>query len=190
MYHVELRQFPHATRVFNLDLGELETRFVRPWVNGQPVECDDRRWSPDRARIKILDGPELRSDEIGMGRGWARAARSSADVTDAVLSEAQRFERREIDALKLAVAEVAGDAIGFQDVLALAASANPLARASEQLKLAEQAVWEMLHQGRLEMSDADRLVEAEDWEGVVLSWGTWAGTSDRSLSLRAVTPAA
>ena len=36
--------------------------------------------------------------------------------------------------------------------MALAAAAHPQWRASQQLELAEQAVWEMLHQGRLAMT--------------------------------------
>ena len=34
-------------------------------------------------------------------------------------------------------------------MIALAAAAQPQWRASEQLRLAEQAVWELLHQGRV-----------------------------------------
>jgi hypothetical protein len=187
VYHVELRQFPHVARVFNLEHGELHDRFVRPWVNGQPVQAQDRRWSPDRARLKILDGPPLRSDQLGMGRGWAMASRGSQDVTEAVLSEARRSERREIDALRSAVSEVARAPIGFQDVIALAAAANPHTRASDQLRLAEQAVWEMLHQGRLEMTDGERPIPPQAWEPIVLSWATWTGAEGASLRLQAVT---
>ena len=74
MYHLELRQFPHVSRVFNLTRDDLERQFVRPWVAGVIIEHDDRRWAPERSRLKILEGPELRQDELGMGRGWATAA--------------------------------------------------------------------------------------------------------------------
>ena len=32
VFHVELRQFPHVARVFNLSREELDARFARPWV--------------------------------------------------------------------------------------------------------------------------------------------------------------
>ncbi len=127
MYHLELRQFPHVMRVFNLSRDELEIRFVRPWVGGTIIEHDDRRWAPERSRLKILEGPELRADELGMGRGWASATRTGSDVTDAVIAQARRGAeaRPELETLKGAIAEVAATALGFQDVMALAAAAHP-----------------------------------------------------------------
>jgi hypothetical protein len=175
MYHLELRQFPHVARAFNLSRSEVDARFARPWVSGTIIEHDDRRWSPERTRLTILEGPELRPEEIGLGRGWATATKSCADVTGAVVAEARRGAeaRPEVEALKAALDEVAVNPITFQDVIALAAAAHPTWRASQQLELAEQAVWEMLHQGRLEMTVAGEPVERERWQAVVLSWGTW-----------------
>ncbi len=187
MYHLELRQFPHVTRVFNLTREELELRFVRPWVDGAIIEQDDRRWAPERSRLKVLEGPELRLDEMGMGRGWATASKSSTDVTDALIAEARRGAeaRPELEGLKSAIQEVAANAISFQDVMALAAAGHPTWRASEQLALAEQAVWEMLHQGRLAMIVAGQDVARERWQPVVLSWATWAGVGEEPFRLRA-----
>jgi hypothetical protein len=185
-YHLELRQFPHVVRVFNLSRDELEARFVRPWVGGTIIEHDDRRWVPERSRLKILEGPELRANELGMGRGWASAARSGTDVTDTVIAQARRGAeaRPEVEALKGAIAEVAGTAVGFQDVMALAAAAHPHWRASQQLELAEQAVWEMLHQGRLAMTIAGQPVARARWQPVVLSWATWAGVTTEPFRLQ------
>jgi hypothetical protein len=187
MFHLELRQFPHVTRVFNLSRDELEARFVRPWVGGTIIEHDDRRWAPERSRLKILEGPELRAGELGMGRGWATATKSSTDVTDAVISQARRGAeaRPEVEALKGAIQEVASTPLGFQDVMALAGAAHPHWRASQQLELAEQAVWEMLHQGRLSMTVAGRAVARERWQPVVLSWATWAGVTTEPFRLQA-----
>jgi hypothetical protein len=175
MYHLELRQFPHVSRIFNLTREELDARFVRPWVAGSIIEHDERRWAPERARLKILEGPELRPDEMGMGRGWASATRSSADVTDIVVGEARRGAeaRPEVESLKDAVDEVAGSPISFQDVMALAAAVRPTWRPSEQLALAEQTVWEMLHQERLAMTAAGEPIGREQWQAVLMSWGTW-----------------
>jgi hypothetical protein len=177
VYHLELRQFPHVSRIFNLTRAELDTRFVRPWVAGSIIEHDDRRWAPERTRLKILDGPELGLDELGMSRGWASATKHSADVTDAVVAQARRGaeSRPEVESLKDAVDEVAASPIGIQDVMALAAAAHPTWRPSEQLALAEQTVWEMLHQQRLAMTAAGEPIAREQWQAVLLSWGTWTG---------------
>ncbi|MGZ4348966.1 MAG: hypothetical protein ACXVRX_00380 [Solirubrobacteraceae bacterium] len=187
MYHVELRQFPHVARVFNLSREELESRFLRPWVGGAIIEHDERRWAPERSRLRILEGPELRSEELGMGRGWAAATRSSADVTEAIIAQARRGAqaRPELEALKGAIAEVAATPLGFQDVMALAAAAHPHWRASQQLELAEQAVWEMLHQGRLDVSVNGSTVRRERWQPIVLSWATWAGVTTEPFRLHA-----
>jgi hypothetical protein len=186
MYHLELRQFPHVARIFNLSREEVEARFVRPWIGGTMIEHDDRRWAPERSRLKILEGPELRTADLGMGRGWAAAARSSTDVTDALLAQARRGveARPELEALKLAIEEVAAHPITFQDVMALAAAGHPTWRASEQLALAEQAVWEMLHQSRLAMIVAGEPVARARWQPVVLSWATWAGAAEEPFALQ------
>jgi len=185
MYHLELRQFPHVARVFNLDRRQLDTRFVAPWVGGTMIEHDDRRWAPERARLKILEGPELAPDEIGLGRGWANATKRCQDVTSTVLAEAERGARArpELEALKGAILEVAVEPISFEDVMALAAAAHPQWRASEQLALAEQAVWEMLHQGRLSMTAGGRTVARERWQPIVLSWATWSGATPEPIGL-------
>jgi hypothetical protein len=187
VYHLELRQFPHVARIFNLSREELDTRFLRPWVSGAMIEHDDRRWAPERSRLKILEGPEVRADELGLGRGWASASRSATDVTDALIAQARRGAeaRPELEALKTAVQEVAGHPISFQDVMALAAAGHPNWRASEQLGLAEQAVWEMLHQGHLAMVVSGEMVPRERWQPVVLSWATWAGAADEPFRLQA-----
>ena len=186
VYHLELRQFPHVARVFNLTRDELEAKFVRPWVGGAMIDHDDRRWAPERSKLKILEGPELRADELGMGRGWASATRSGTDVTDAVIAHARRGAeaRPEVEALKAAIGEVAGTPLGFQDVMALAAAAHPSWRASQQLELAEQAVWEMLHQGRVVMTVGSDVGASARWQPVVLSWATWAGVTTEPFRLQ------
>jgi hypothetical protein len=186
MYHLELRQFPHVVRIFNLSRDELETRFVRPWVGGTIIEHDDRRWAPERSKLKILEGPELHATDLGMGRGWANATRSGTDVTDGFIAQVRRGAeaRPEVEALKGAIAEVAATPLGFQDVIALAAAAHPHWRASQQLELAEQTVWEMLHQGRLAMVVAGKPVERRRWQPVVLSWATWAGVTTEPFRLQ------
>ena len=68
--------------------------------------------------------------------------------------------------------------------MALAAAAHPHWRASQQLELAEQAVWEMLHQGRLAMTVNGSSVRRERWQPIVLSWATWAGITTEPFRLQ------
>jgi hypothetical protein len=90
-----------------------------------------------------------------------------------------------VETLKAAIGEVAGTPLGFQDVMALAAAAHPQWRASQQLELAEQAVWEMLHQGRVVMTVSGDVVARDRWQPVVLSWATWAGVTTEVFRLQA-----
>ena len=176
MFHLELRQFPHTARVFNLDRAELDEKFLRPWVRGQMIDHDDRRWPPERTKMKVLEGPEIAQVDMGMGRGWGNVTKTSQEVTDTVIAEAERGAqaRPEVEALKVAVQEVAVRPVGFTDIIDLAVIGHPGWRASEQLSLAEQAVWELLHQGLLTMLAEGRPVPREAWQDVVLDWATWS----------------
>ena len=62
MFHVELRQFPHVARAFNLSREQLFARILRPLAAGRPVELNDRRWSPEKAKLAI------RSEERRVGK--------------------------------------------------------------------------------------------------------------------------
>jgi len=191
-YHVELKSFPHVARAFNLDRATLDSRFVGPFAAGEMIEYDDRRWAADRTKLTVFEGDEVSEGARGLGRGWGEVTRRSRDVTDTVLAEIHRGAeaRPEVEALKDAIDEVAGgpDGIGLSDAIALACAAQPGWRASEQLALAEQAVWEMLHQGRLEMLDADAApVAPGDWQAVVLSWTQWAAAGpEEPVRLRGI----
>jgi hypothetical protein len=175
VFHVELRQFPHVTRVFNLDRDELDKRFTRPWASGATVEQEERRWSPARARLTIIEAPELPLDEIGMGRGWATVGKTGQDVTATVLAEAQRGAegRSTVEGFKAEIRAAAP--LTACAVVELAVAQYPLWRASEHLALAEQSVWELLHQGGLTLSGPDGQIGPEDWQAVVISWSTWTG---------------
>jgi hypothetical protein len=188
VYHLELRQFPHAARAFNLDRATLDTRFLKPYVAGEPIDYEDRRWPPEKTRVTVLEGPALDRTELGIGRGWGNATRLGEDVTKRVLAEIDRGAdaRPEVESLKDAIAEVARTPITFPDAVALAAAKQPLWRASEQLSLAEQAVWELLYQGRVEMRESDETVDRERWQPIVLRWSTWAGTTGTGIRLTAL----
>jgi hypothetical protein len=175
VFHVELRQFPHQTRAFNLTREQLDARIVRPWVSDGGVELDDRRWSSERAKLTIYEGPELPPDQLGLGRGWANVTRAGEDVTAQVLSE--RSQPAPVTELKLQAAErCACGPLPLARLVELAGERYPQARVSERLALCEQAVWELLHEGGVRLIRGGGTVSREDWQGVLFRWEAW--TSD------------
>jgi hypothetical protein len=178
MFHVELRRFPHVARAFNLSREELEERIVKPWLGGAIVEFDDRQWEPARTRLAIYEGPQLRPEEMGMGRGWAGVTRAGTDVTDRILQEA----RGSISDFKQAL--LARGRLTLAEVVALAGQGHPGVKVSDRLALAEQAVWELLHQGRLTLVGPAGAVEREQWGPVLLRWQSWTDGSTAIAPLR------
>jgi hypothetical protein len=75
--------------------------------------------------------------------------------------------------------------VTFVDVVALAGRDHPHWRASQTLALAEQAVWEMLHQGTLVLSRDGSPVPEPEWQPIVLSWSTWSAAGAKALLLSA-----
>jgi hypothetical protein len=175
MFHVELRQFPHVARTFNLTREELHARILRPWVTGGSIELQDRSWSSDKGKVTIVEGPELLVGDLGLGRGWNNAAKGGEDVTAALVAEAEReIGPSPADELKEEiVAACARSPIALPAVVELVAARNPQRRASELLGLTEQAVWELLHQGRLAMLHGAGPVAREEWQPLLLTWGSW-----------------
>jgi glyoxylase I family protein len=88
VFHVELRQFPHTARAFNLTHAQLHGRIVIPWLRRDLVEIDEQQFAPERAKLKIYEGPKLESVDMGMGRGWQNATRTGVDVTERELQAA------------------------------------------------------------------------------------------------------
>jgi hypothetical protein len=175
MFHIELRQFPHVAREFNIAEADLRSRIVAPWLAGRQLEFGERKWAPERARLTIYEGPQLRTDEIAMGRGWSNATRSGQDVTARML-DAGPGGSASGEALKRDLLEGAmSSPLTLKDAVALAAAMNPGRRASESLAAAEQAIWELLHAGQLELHRDGVTVDRANWESTLLAWETWSG---------------
>jgi hypothetical protein len=183
MFHVEVRQFPHVARAFNLGGDELRERILAPWVGEPELEFQERQWSTSKAKLTIYEGPELTPDQIGLGRGWANATRAGEDVTVRLLAgarsaavtpqdEATDWLKREL------VARVNGGRVPIREALELVNGRCPGWRMSDRLAVAERAVWELLHQGGLRMLRGESPVEPAAWEAVVLDWETWCGTGE------------
>ncbi len=174
MFHVELRRFPHVSRAFNLTSEQLDERIVRRWVAGTSVEFDERVWEPAKARLTIYDGPEVKAEDMGLGRGWSSVTRDGADVTDRVL-EAARASVEQFKATLLGQGRLT-----LSQVVALAGEAHPGARVSDRLALAERAVWELLHAGRMDLLGYDEALARDAWGPTLLRWESW---TDGSLAV-------
>jgi hypothetical protein len=173
VFHVELRQFPHQARAFNLTRSELEARILGPWVAGGEVKLGDHRFSPERARLTIFEGPELTADQRGLGRGWANATRQGEDVTAQLLSEVARPSA--VAEFKRAVLDRCVDSpVALGDVVSLAAERYRQTRLSERIALGEQAVWELLHEGAVSLVRSGVSIDRAEWQGVLLEWEAWS----------------
>jgi hypothetical protein len=186
VFHIQLRQFPNVSREFNLSQEELETRILRPWRAGQMVRSGDRRWAPERAKLTIYEGPELASEDIGMGRGWPNVTRTAVEVTGKLLAASAQPTAQpgpapaasdEVERCKqLILARAANGSFEISECVRLAEAVRLGTRASERLALAEQAVWELLHTGGVELvSEADAVLERSAWQEALLDWEAWGG---------------
>ena len=189
MFHVELRQFLHVARSFNLTREELDARILHPWVNGDSIALQDRSWSAAKSKLTIIDGPQLAAGDLGLGRGWGNAVREGEDVTTALIAEAERqLGPAPADELKRDIVSAAQlSPLPLRAVVELVAVRNPQRRPSELVAVTEQAVWELLHQGSLAMFRGDRQVDRDRWQQVLLAWPSWidAGPSEITVTVPA-----
>jgi hypothetical protein len=184
VFHVELRQFPHTARAFNLTRERVHAQILAPWVRGEFVRLDGEQFAPERAKLKIYEGPELQSVDMGMGRGWQNVMRTGEDVTERELNAAKAAppvlpgpQPRAALADELAALCAAGP-VSFPQALALASAAQPGARLSVRLAVAEAAIWELLSTGRAALVAAaggEPLAE-EQATAALLTPATWFAT--------------
>jgi hypothetical protein len=174
VFHVELRQFPHQARAFNLTREELDTQILGPWTSGRAVELDERRWSPERARLTIYEGPQLAPEDLGMGRGWGNVTRDGEDVTGRLLAEVAHPPP--VALLKREVLDLcAYGAVPLRRLVELTGERYPQSRVSERIALCEQAVWELLHEGGVQLARGGSRTSKDDWQDVLLRWEAWSG---------------
>jgi hypothetical protein len=176
VFHIELRQFPHVARTFNLSREELDARILAPWAAGRAIELQGHEYTPGKAKLTIYEAAELAPGEMGLGRSWPNVTRRGEDVTAKVLKSARPSgATRTADPLKDELAVLAGAApVGLQSIIALATHRYPGARVSERLALAENIAWELLHEGRVALVNDGEIVPQDEWQAVLLEWSTWA----------------
>lgn len=178
MFHVELRRFPHVARAFNVSDDELRTRYVIPWVRGSAIVLEDRRWTLDKkTRLTIYEGSPIAPEERGLGRGWSAVTREGRDVTEQLLDEVRKAVAPSVPLPELKAALLTAAHKGPVRAGEAVALAGGRGRVSERLAVAEQAVWELLHEGRLSLADGDVPVGSDGWESRLLAWETWMDPS-------------
>ena len=184
MFHVELKQRPHTTRAFNLTEEELHRRFLGPLRAGVTVSYAEREWVPGKTRLTIYEGRALGAEEIGLGRGWQNVMRTGSEVTERVLGTAPAAQAERpvtVDRLKeRMLGRLTAGPQTLAEVVEMSDALLPGARPSQRLSVAELAVWELLHEGTVELIGAPG---PEDWESTLLGWEAWSQATTSSISL-------
>jgi hypothetical protein len=184
VFHVELKQRPHTTRAFNLTEEELQRTFLRPLRAGQTVSYAEREWEPGKTRLTVYEGRALGPEEIGMGRGWQNVMRTGSEVTERLLGApaAVQAERpATVDRLKERMfGRLTAGPQTLAEVVEMSDALLPGARPSQRLNVAELAVWELLHEGRIELIGAPG---PEEWAATLLGWEAWSQATTSSITL-------
>jgi hypothetical protein len=207
MYHLELRQFPHNLCRFNLTKQELHA-IVEPWARDHWIELGERKWSPQQAKLTILEGPRIPVQQLSMGRGWRQAQRHGTEVTERLLADARTVGTAASQVPTHDVPAQAGllaDSLGLEVLALLEDHPAPLAESwalacarwperpgSECLGLAEQAVRSLLRtrlivlvRGALDDAgsggggDAGGEVREDELEAVLRAAESWAAPGHR-----------
>ncbi len=191
MYHVELRRFPHNTHAFNLTEAQLRGTILAPWRRNQTIEVAEQKWVPEQTTLTILEGPELTTADLALGRGWAVAHRTGRDVTQEMLAPAPAAAPALDDLARELLAMCAAGLVSAHQAWVLASTWHPGWRASDRLVAAEGAVRALLLGGYADLcrgtraTAAENVVPGRDIEALLLALTTWADDSGSSVFLAA-----
>lgn len=191
MFHVELRRFPHNTHAFNLSEAQLRGTIIAPWRRNQTIELGEQKWVPEQTTLTILEGPELTTGDMAMGRGWSAARRTGRDVTREILAPPPPAAPELDDLARELLAMCAAELVSAHQAWQLASTWHPGWRASDRLVAAEGAVRALLLGGYAQLcrgtraTAADNVVPGRDIEALLLAVGTWADDSGSSVFLAA-----
>lgn len=166
MFHVEMRMGMHVVREFNLSEQRLWVQFLAPLLADQEFTLEGHEFSPRQTRLKVYEGPELRPDQLGMGRGWQNVERSAGDVTERVLARAREHNARgdserahptTADLLReRLIGRLSAGPTSAADVLAMAADIMPDSSDAERLRAAQEACWASLERGVAQLTPSGR----------------------------------
>ncbi|MGH2835161.1 MAG: hypothetical protein ACRDLT_00800 [Solirubrobacteraceae bacterium] len=166
MFHVELRMGMHLVREFNLGEERLWLGFLAPLMADREFSVEGHEFSPHQTQLKVYEGPELRPDQLGLGRGWQNVERTSADVTERVLARAREHTgraqpQRTLPAVAELVCErligrIAAGPVSAQEMLETAAELMPESSEGECLDAAQRAAWRLLELGHAQLAPSGR----------------------------------
>lgn len=167
MYHVEIRSGLQVVREFNLSEERLWLEFLAPLMADQVFMLEGHEFIPRKTRLMVYEGPELRPDQIALGRGWQNVERAAEDVTRRVLERAREHIAAAASAPGSAPAAVdllrerligrlAAGPISAQELVAIAAELMPEADQHERLTAAQRATWALLERGAAQLAPSDR----------------------------------
>jgi hypothetical protein len=191
MFHIELRKFPHNTHAFNLTEPQLRGTVIAPWLRNQTIEVGDQKWIPDLTTLTIVEGPELSTADMSLGRGWSVALRRGRDVTREMLAPPGATAQPLDDLARELLAMCADDVVSANQAWRLASSWHPAWRASDRLVAAETALRSLLLGGYAQLcrgtraTAAGNVVPGADMEALLLALETWADDSGSSVFIAA-----
>ena len=120
------------------------------------------------------------------GFSWANVTKNCTEVTEQLLTLERQAAasgsagNRATETVSRLQAEIlercALGELVVSELIELLSRRHPDWRVSDRIALAEQSIWQLLHQGRLTISWADGgpPIEKDAWGPVLLSWRTWS----------------
>ena len=175
MFHVEIRSTLQVVREFNLSNERLWVEFLMPLMSGVDFTVEGHEFVPRQTRLRVYEGPELRLDQLGMGRGWQNVERTAADVTERVLAQAREHASHAqagehtsqarpdagapgaVDLVReRLIGRIAAGPIAAPELLEVAAELMPQATEQERLEVVQRAAWELLERGAAQLAPSGR----------------------------------
>lgn len=158
-----------VVREFNLSEQRLWQNFLAPLMADQDFTVEGHEFSPRQTRLKVYEGPELRPDQLGMGRGWQNVERSAEDVTERVLTRAREHTAATASAAPVTgsssvddllrerlIGRLSAGPIAAAEVLAAAAELMPDASEAARIEAGRRAAWALLERGAAQLTPSGR----------------------------------
>jgi hypothetical protein len=163
VFHVELRQFPHNFCRFNMSEQDLRAAVLDAWARKEWLEFGERRWDPNQASLRVLEGPRLSMQELSMGRGWRNAQRAGTDVTERLLETSRAARSSASPGSQAAEGGVGAAAFDKRPEATLAAlAADLIALLGEDARSLVRA-WQLALEHHPDRTPSECLALAEDF---------------------------
>ena len=166
-----MRSGMQLVREFNLSDRRLWVEFLAPLMADHDFTLEGHEFIPRQTRLKVYEGPELRPDQLGMGRGWQNVERSAEDVTARVLARAREHAAAATTATAAAasagsaaadllrerlIGRISAGPIAAQEILSIASELMPDAGEAARLEASRQAVWALLQRELAQLTPSGR----------------------------------